>query len=694
LPSSTRTNGFSVPSFDVVDSTSTTATLTLGASVYGNMESGSDSDWYKITLVAGQTYDFRILGVGSSPVFDPELYLRGPAGNLLTFNDDAYGSIGFNSQITFTATTSGTYFLDAKSYEGGDFLISAVIDNPILAVLTADEVAWQLTNNFERYAGGDLGLNVASTAFDVSVDRSITYNVMLLTADEAALAAQAFAMWSDVTGIEFVATMAAAQITLDDSDPQITAYASNSTQLDGTITSSQVMVSTGWFAEFGTTLNSYSFETLVHELGHALGLGHGGNYNGTADYGIDNYYLNDSQHLSIMSYMQSANDEFAIGTSGSNTFSAAQFRYVLTPMIADIIAMKTLYGLSTTTRTSNTTYGFNSNTGNAALDAAVTLNDAANHNYVAFTIFDNGGIDTVNMSGFSGAQLINLNEGASSNVLGGKLNMGIAYGTAVENAIGGSGADRIVGNTLANSLIGGVGSDTLLGAGGADTLNGAAGIDVMFGGLGNDRYIIDSLQDQVNEDIGGGISDSVLSSVNFALAADDNIEVLSTTNALATAAISLTGNGISQSVTGNAGANILNGLAGNDTIFGLAGRDFLYGGAGNDVLIGGAGLDVFVFNTAVGISNVDRINDYSVADDGIRLNHGVFTSLAVGSLSAVNFAANLTGLAVRATDRIIYEKDTGKIFYDADGVNGVAGVHFATVTANLTGFGAAEFAII
>ncbi len=694
MPNSMTTSALTLPTADIADNTATTGRLTLGTSVYGNLTSASDNDWYAVQLVAGQSYDFRLLGVGQTPVGDMFLGLYNASGGFLTSVDDAYGSVGFNSVLTFTATTSGTYYVSAEGYGGGDFLLTAAAHNNSGIVATVDEIAWQLTNNFERYFGGDGGQNVAATAYDLSAGRQLSYNVTGLTAAERTLAVQALQMWSDVTGIAFVATAGAAAITFDDSEAGIDAYDINTTLSNGTITSSSLMVTTGWFAEFGTTLNSYSFETLVHELGHALGLGHGGNYNGSAEYGTDNYYLNDSQHLSIMSYMQSAYDEFSTGTVGSNTFSAAQFRYVLTPMIADIVAIKNLYGLSTTTRTGDTTYGFNSNTGNVALDSAVTLNDAAHNNFVAFTIFDNGGIDTVNMSGFGGGQVINLNEGASSNVLGGKLNMGIAYGTIVENAIGGSGADKITGNVFANSLVGGVGSDTLWGAGGADTLNGAAGIDFLFGGLGNDRYVVDNLQDQINEVAGGGLSDGVLSSVNFALAADDDIEIMSTTSAASTIAISLTGNGMSQSITGNAGANVLIGLVGNDTLFGLAGSDVLSGGSGNDLLIGGAGLDVFLFNTVLGATNIDRINDYSVADDVIRLHHGIFAGLAVGGLSALNFAENLTGAAVRSTDRIIYEKDTGKIFYDADGVNGAVGVHFATVAANLAGFGAGEFAII
>ncbi len=477
-----------LPLADVAGSNATTARLTLGTSTYGTVDASGDHDWFAITLVAGQSYDFRLLGVGRTPLPDTFLTLRNASGMAVASNDGAGGALSLNSQVIFTASTTGTYYLDASGFgtNSGDFLISAVRHEAAGMVLTADEVAWQLTNNFERFFSAGVSQNVPATAYDLSGGRTITYNVTQVTAAGATLAAQALQMWSDVSGITFTATAGAAQITFDDSDAGITAYNNNATLADGTITSSTLMITPGWLSTFGTSFDSYSFETTIHELGHALGLGHGGNYNGSATYGTSNYYLNDSQHLSIMSYMQSDHDEFARDSVDYNTFVNAQFRWVLTPMIADILAIRNLYGLSTTTRTGNTTYGYNSNTGNAVLDAAVSLNDPANDNYVAFTIFDNGGTDTVDMSGFAGAQRIDLQQGASLDVLGGRLNMGIAYGTVVERAFGGSGNDSIVGNTSNNLLRGNNGSDTLIGGSGNDTLDGGAGADTLNGGLGRD----------------------------------------------------------------------------------------------------------------------------------------------------------------------------------------------------------------
>lgn len=127
-----------------------------------------------------------------------------------------------------------------------------------------------------------------------------------------------------------------------------------------------------------------------------------------------------------------------------------------------------------------------------------------------------------------------------------------------------------------------------------------------------------------------------------------------------------TGNALANRLTGNAGNNVLNG------------------GLGANVMIGGAGKDTFVFNSALGGDNVDRITDFNVVDDRIRLDDAIFVGPGTGVLGASVFAANLTGQAGTASERIIYETDTGRLFYDSDGVGGAARVQFATLTTGLT----------
>jgi Ca2+-binding RTX toxin-like protein len=137
-------------------------------------------------------------------------------------------------------------------------------------------------------------------------------------------------------------------------------------------------------------------------------------------------------------------------------------------------------------------------------------------------------------------------------------------------------------------------------------------------------------------------------------------------------------------IFGNASANELRGFGGNDVIEGGSGNDTLNGGGGLDTLTGGSGSDSFVFNTALGTSTVDRIADFNAVADTIRLENAIFTGLAAGTLAATAFARNSTGNAADASDRIIYESDTGRLYFDSDGTGAAAKVHFATLATGLT----------
>ena len=80
---------------------------------------------------------------------------------------------------------------------------------------------------------------------------------------------------------------------------------------------------------------------------------------------------------------------------------------------------------------------------------------------------------------------------------------------------------------------------------------------------------------------------------------------------------------------------------------------------------------------------MDRITDFDVAADTMRLENAIFTGLAGGTLAASAFVRNTSGNAADATDRIIYESDTGRLFFDRDGTGAAAKVHFATIGTNL-----------
>jgi Ca2+-binding RTX toxin-like protein len=189
----------------------------------------------------------------------------------------------------------------------------------------------------------------------------------------------------------------------------------------------------------------------------------------------------------------------------------------------------------------------------------------------------------------------------------------------------------------------------------------------MAGGGGNDFYVVEQVGDVVDESGSSGI-DEVRSTISISLSGPkmlgqvENVSLLGT--AASTAAINAAGNGLANVMKGNAARNDLMGLAGNDT------------------LTGNGGADTFVFNAPLNAAtNVDLITDYSVVDDTMRLENAFMPGLANGTLAASAF--RIGAAAADASDRIIYNDDTGGLFFDQDGAGGAAQVRFATLDPNL-----------
>lgn len=167
-----------------------------------------------------------------------------------------------------------------------------------------------------------------------------------------------------------------------------------------------------------------------------------------------------------------------------------------------------------------------------------------------------------------------------------------------------------------------------------------------------------------------------------------------------TTTTTITGHSWSDTLYGTSGDDSISGLDGYDNLYGQAGNDhldggaqndWLYGGAGADTLTGGTGIDAFVFNTALGNGNVDKITDFSPVDDVMKLDHAVFTGLPLGNLAAGAFQAGTA--ALDASDRIIYNPTTGAVSFDADGSGAGASQQFAQVNPG-TALTNADFSII
>jgi serralysin len=410
---------------------------------------------------------------------------------------------------------------------------------------------------------------------------------------------------------------------------------------------------------------TYGFATMLHEIGHALGLmhTHQGSTIATSDIDWTGY--------SIMSYRSYENAPLTGYT---------QNYYPTTPMVNDVKAIQHIYGANTSFNSGDTTYSWT--TGGRVLE----------------TIWDSGGTDTIDWSNQSSAAEINLNSGVW-NKLGPTYyskypttedrTLMIAENAVIENATGGSADDTIVGNSADNMLTGGGGSDALTGGSGddrfvfasgfgTDTISdftaGSGSADTLdFTSYGYSAYseIIANIS---FADVGGNAvltigSDSVtLTGVTIAsLDVDDFFGVVAGATAGDDVLAGTSGNNVidglggNDTISGNGGNDALRGGAGNDniagntgddTLFGDAGTDTLNGGTGDDTLSGGAGRDTFVYSASFGN---DTINDFTVGFDSINLSAlGIadYTSLLantadVGGNAVITLSGNtitLTGV--------------------------------------------------
>jgi serralysin len=337
------------------------------------------------------------------------------------------------------------------------------------------------------------------------------------TAKQIDDATRALSLWSDLANISFVrvgegvsgesaftddATILFGSYYADRDGAAAFAFYADPNGMDANDPVGDVWVNR-YYDERATTPETYRFMTLLHEIGHALGLQHPGDYNaggGVISYENNAAYIEDSRQYSLMSYWSAAN-------TGAYH---AQF-YAGTPLLDDIVAIQRLYGANMTTRTDDTVYGFNSNTEQDAFHLE-TAKDAP-----IFAVWDAGGIDTFDFSGFADDQVLDLREGMFSNVGRLTLNVAIAPGAVIENAIGGSGDDIIIGNDADNALFGHRGRDKLIGGDGDDSLSGGWGKDRLQGGGGADLFVFDSVRGHIGSDV----------IVDFDIAEGDRIDLSS-----------------------------------------------------------------------------------------------------------------------------------------------------------------------
>lgn len=354
------------------------------------------------------------------------------------------------------------------------------------------------------------------------------------------------------------------------------------------------------------------YVTLLHEIGHALGLKHP--FEASSNGYFLDAALNNESHT-VMSYTLAPKSTL-IAVTGTSTGYWWQTSYLRpsTLMPLDIEAIQYLYGANLTTRTGNDTYKW-------------TLNPE-----VLETIWDAGGSDTIDCSNQTLTCIINLQDGSYSSIslrqtdtekrLGldipdwfapalptdiydGSNNIAIAKGSIIEHAKGGSADDRLYGNATGNLMTGGGGNDSIFGYAGNDTLDGGTGNDSMAGNTGNDYYYVRENGDVVTEAAGEG-SDTVYSYLtSYTLGSNiENARIMNTGSA------SLSGNNHNNFLYAGAGNNVINGGSGTDSL------SYYYGNNGTGITVS---LAIMVAQTTGGsgsdtLSSIESLYGTNYAD--------------------------------------------------------------------------------
>ena len=583
---------------DAAADASTAYAVQPGDVFYGSRNSYDDRDWIAVDLVAGENYVFSM---SAQTMRDPHLSLFGPNSALVAYSDDIDTNGGnYDSEITYTASQTGKYFLQASSYyledqtnsdDLGDYVVTVNAGGPGSgAPLGSIEWNYQSPTQINVYfvPGGHVFNDGYNTLATSNFDQNEIAQSMLAFEEYEAVANISINRVTSPEQADFFMVE-----TTSDSWLGYWGVGGGAVSLNGI---SYSLDGWGVFANNGTGWTSagleqggYGFITLIHEIGHGLGLAHPHDTGGGSDImqGVTspfNSLGNSDLNQGIFTTM-SYNDGWRTadhGTSGSISYG-----WQGTPMALDIAVLQDRYGANTSANSGDTTYILpRSNTTGTFYQS----------------IWDSDGIDTI-VQNDNVSAVIDLRPASLKYEFGGGGFVSYAIGihggftiaatVTIENAVGGGQDDTLIGNSTDNALDGGAGNDTLYGDQGDDVFDASSehrsGADVFYGGAGNDVYYIDNASDRIFEYADEG--QDMLYSELGATFLDQFVEDVILTGATHANAYAQDGQAIDNRMTGNRFDNLLKSYAGADCLEGGAGDDSLYGGDGGDYLSGGIGND-------------------------------------------------------------------------------------------------------
>ena len=353
------------------------------------------------------------------------------------------GCSGPEEQDDYGMVLTTQYEIDPSNPDSGDVGTNGPNGKPIWS-------AFQTAAHINRPYGAWTEINQSMTvtySFPTALTVEAGYDEMS-TADQTAVR-KVLDLYEDITGLIFVevpdATDGSANLRFRNIEG--TTNGGGNAQYPNSSYSNVNIGYVTWNPD--SLVGEYRFRLILHEVGHALGMAHPGPYNGNGyTYAGDADHWNDTRQYSNMSYW----DE---GESG------ADFGYMTTAALHDILAMQMEYGANMSTRTGDTTYGYNDTTG-------LQSYDLTHQSDMAFSIWDAGGEDTLDFSGSTADTEMDLRAGSFSSVNGQTYNISIAYNVTIENAVGSDNDDVIRGNEVSNILRGGSGNDTITGGDASD----------------------------------------------------------------------------------------------------------------------------------------------------------------------------------------------------------------------------------